>query len=91
MAKTVDWPAPGAAPARTSGCVKAGELARRTGLTRQALHLYVQMGLLRPSELTKGGQRLFGEDAVARVQLIRKLCASGYTLRDIREIFLKDR
>jgi DNA-binding transcriptional MerR regulator len=71
--------------------IKAGELARRTGLTRQALHMYVQLGLLRPSGSTKGGQRLFDEDATERVNLIRKLCASGYTLRDIRDIFIKDR
>jgi len=71
--------------------VKAGELARRTGLTRQALHTYVQMGLLRPAETTRGGQRLFDEAAAGRVDLIRKLCASGYTLRDIREIFIRER
>ena len=40
-------------------------------------------------EMTKGGQRLFAANAVERVELIRKLCACGYTLRDIREIFLK--
>ncbi|MCZ7647063.1 MAG: MerR family transcriptional regulator [Planctomycetota bacterium] len=71
--------------------VKAGELARRTGLTRQALHVYVQMGLLEPAGTTQGGQRLFDEAAEGRVRLIRKLCSTGYTLKDIREIFLKSR
>ena len=68
---------------------KAGELSRRTGLSRQALHQYALLGLLTPVEMTKGGQRLFAANAVERVELIRKLCACGYTLRDIREIFLK--
>jgi hypothetical protein len=68
--------------------LKAGELARRTGLSRQALHLYVQMGLVRPAAFTAGGQRLFGADAVERVLLVRKLCASGYTLQAVREIFM---
>ena len=68
---------------------KVGDLARRTGLTRQALHQYVLAGLLTPVDLTKGGQRLFGEDAAQRVKLIRDLCAVGYTLRDVRDIFLK--
>ena len=69
--------------------LKAGELARRTSLTRQSLHQYVQIGLLEPAGTTKGGQRLYDEAAVERVVLIRKLCDSGYTLRDIRDIFLK--
>ena len=70
---------------------KAGELARRTGLTRQSLHQYVLLGLLTPVDMTKGGQRLFAEDAVERVKLIHNLCDNGYTLRDIRDIFFKAR
>jgi len=69
--------------------LKAGELARRTGLTRQSLHQYVLLGLLEPVDTTKGGQRLFDADAENRVNLIRNLCANGYTLRDIRDIFIK--
>ena len=68
---------------------KAGELARRTGLTRQSLHQYVLLGLLAPVDTTKGGQRLFAEDAAERVELIRNLLACGYTLRDVRDIFFK--
>lgn len=76
---------------RTEGLLKAGELARRTGLTRQSLHSYVQLGLLRPVSATKGGQRLYDESAEERIALIRKLSAQGYSLKDIREIFIKDR
>lgn len=68
---------------------KAGELARRTGLTRQSLHQYVLLGLLTPVDTTKGGQRLFDEEAVERVALIRNLCANGYTLAEARDIFFK--
>jgi DNA-binding transcriptional MerR regulator len=71
--------------------LKVGELARRTGLTRQAVHQYVLLGLLEPAQMTKGGQRLFEPSAVARVQLIRDLCANGYTLRGIRDLFFKKR
>ena len=71
--------------------LKAGELARRTGLTRQSLHQYVLLGLLQPVDMTKGGQRLFEPDAVDRVKLIRDLVACGYTLRDIRDTFFKAR
>jgi len=76
-------------PAGNAGkrLLKAGELARRTGLTRQSLHQYVLLGLLQPVEQTQGGQRLFSEDAIDRIKLIHDLCASGYTLRGIRDTF----
>jgi len=70
---------------------KAGELARETGLTRQALHQYVLAGLLVPADMTKGGQRLFEKGAVDRVELIRKLTAIGYPLKEIHDIFLKSK
>jgi len=68
---------------------KAGELSRRTGLTRQALHQYVLMGLIKPAEITKGGQRLFSEGEERRIKLIRDLCAQGYTLQAIKDIFIQ--
>lgn len=71
--------------------LKAGELARKTGLTRQSLHQYVLLGLLTPIETTKGGQRLFDEQAMDRIRLIRELLANGYTLRDIRDTFFKNK
>ena len=81
---------PEAAPQKDENLIKVGELARRTDLTRQALHTYVQLGLLIPARSTVGGQRLFDQKAEERVNLIRKLSASGYSLKDIRDIFLKD-
>ena len=79
----------GSAPERggKKRLLKAGELARRTGLTRQSLHQYVLLGLLTPVDQTQGGQRLFSEDAIDRIKLIHDLCASGYTLRGIRDTF----
>jgi len=47
--------------------------------------------LLRPAQTTKGGQRLFDAGDVERVQLIRKLCASGYTLQAVRDLFFAGR
>ena len=80
-----------ALPKTAKPFLKAGELARRTGLTRQSLHQYVLLGLLQPVDMTKGGQRLFEPDAVDRVKLIRDLVACGYTLRDIRDTFFSSK
>ncbi len=84
-------PQPEAAQTRSPKLLKAGDLARQNGITRQMLHQYVTMGLLEPVETTQGGQRLFNAESVTRVKLIRQLCACGYTLRDVREIFFEKR
>ena len=67
--------------------LKIGELSHRTGLTRQAIHQYVQLGLIQPVTHTRGGQRLFGKEAIARIELVRKLLDTGYTLQALRETF----
>jgi len=74
-----------------AGLLKIGEVARRSRLTRQTLHNYVVMGLIRPGGRSAGGQRLFGEDVFVRLEMIERLKKRGYTLRDMREIFLKER
>jgi len=79
------------APLTAKRLYKAGELSRRTGLTRQALHQYVLMGLLEPDDVTKGGQRLFSDRAESIVKLIRSMCENGYTLKDVKDIFIKSR
>ncbi|MBN1336605.1 MAG: MerR family transcriptional regulator [Deltaproteobacteria bacterium] len=64
---------------------RIGELARRTGKTIRTLHFYEEMGLLRPVERTKGGFRLYGHDAPARVHWIERLKELGFSLAEIRE------
>src|SRR4051794_21908346 len=66
--------------------VRVGDLAQRTNKTVRALHLYEELGLLRPSERSKGGYRLYGHDAVLRVRWIAKLQDLGFSLPDIQEI-----
>lgn len=64
--------------------MKIGELARKTGKTPRALHLYEEMGLLQPSARTEGGFRLYGPDEVARVYWITKLQDIGFSLPQIQ-------
>ena len=65
--------------------LRVGELARRTGKTVRALHLYEEIGLLRPVHRTKGGFRLFSPASVARVQWIDKLKDAGFSLQELRQ------
>jgi DNA-binding transcriptional MerR regulator len=63
--------------------MKIGELARKTGKTSRALHLYEEMGLLSPQR-SAGGFRLYGADELARVYWISKLQDMGFKLGQIK-------
>jgi DNA-binding transcriptional MerR regulator len=65
--------------------LRVGEVARLAGKTVRAIHLYEELGLLRPVERSRGGFRLFAPDAVERVAWINKLQAMGFSLAEVQE------
>lgn len=69
----------------TTQRMKIGELARRTGKTVRALHLYEEMGLLTPSR-SDGGFRLYGDGELKRVAWIGTLQDMGFKLAQIRDL-----
>lgn len=69
--------------------LKVGELAKRTGKTVRAVHLYEELGLLAPAVRSKGGFRLYHGRAVTRIEWISKLQALGFTLTEIK-VFLRE-
>lgn len=71
-------------PAGTLTLLKVGELARRTGKTTRAIHLYEELGLLSPAVRSKGGFRLYSARAVARMEWIQKLQDMGFSLTEIK-------
>lgn len=64
--------------------LRVGELARRAGKTVRALHLYEEMGLLKPVHRSKGGFRLYAPSSVARVEWIGKLNDAGFSLHELQ-------
>lgn len=78
---------PGVDGAKAERLLRIGELAKQVGLTNQMLHLYCSMGLLKEAKRTRSGYRLFGADAVRRIELLRSLNRMGYSLREIRQTF----
>lgn len=60
-----------------------GELAKRGQTTLRTIRYYESEGLL-PSERTEGGHRVFTEDALARLQLIRDLRSLELSIEQIR-------
>src|SRR5215207_1108109 len=65
--------------------LKVGELARRTGLTIRTLHHYDEIGLLKPSQHTDSGHRLYAAGDVARLQQVISLRQLGFTLEEVRD------
>jgi MerR family transcriptional regulator, copper efflux regulator len=68
------------------GLLLVGDLARATGKTVRAIHLYEDLGLLRPEKRSKGSYRLFPPDSVLRVRWIGKLQNLGLSLPEIQEL-----
>jgi len=63
-----------------------GDLARRTGLTVKAIRFYADTGIVPPTDRTPAGYRLYGSDAIARIELVRTLRELGIDLATIRKI-----
>ena len=76
---------------RKNKLITIGEAAKKAGISRQSLQYYLMVGLLEPVEVTPTGRRLFDEESVKRIKLIKKLSDSGYPLRAIRELFMEGR
>jgi DNA-binding transcriptional MerR regulator len=74
---------------RDLSLIKVGELAKETGKTVRAIHLYEELGLLAPAVRSKGGFRLYHRRAVTRIEWISKLQDMGFSLTEIKA-FLRD-
>jgi MerR family copper efflux transcriptional regulator len=72
-------------PGRSS-LLRVGDIARATGKTVRAIHLYEELGLLRPATRSSGGFRLYDPSAVERVRWIESLHQLGFSLQEMREV-----
>ena len=66
--------------------MQIGDLARETGKTVRAIHLYEELGLLTPAARSKGRFRLYGREALVRIRWIGKLQEMAFSLGDIQTI-----
>lgn len=71
---------------REEDLMQVGDLARESGKTVRAIHLYEQLDLLRPAARSKGRYRLYGPEALLRIRWIGKLQDLGFSLTDIKTI-----
>jgi len=66
--------------------VKIGEVARRAGLTIRTLRHYDSIGLLRPSQRSASGYRLYTSRDIERLARILALRALGLPLEEIHGV-----
>ena len=66
--------------------MRIGELAEATGTTTKTLRFYEDSGLLPPPERTVNGYRDYDQNAIARLDFIRRGRAAGLTLAQVREV-----
>jgi DNA-binding transcriptional MerR regulator len=67
-----------------------GELARRTGLSVKTIRWYSDQGLVPPAGRTAAGYRLYGVEALARLELVRTLRRLGIDLRTIERVLARE-
>ena len=63
--------------------IRIGELAKRTGCSIDAIRYYEREGLLPPAQRSEGNFRLYGEEAVERLQFIRHCRSLDMNLAEI--------
>lgn len=65
--------------------MRIGELATRTGVSTRSLRYYEEQQLVLATR-TSGGQRIYDEDAIDRVELIQLLFAAGLNSRSVVDL-----
>ena len=66
--------------------LRSGQVAEAAGVNRQTLRYYERRGLLAEPERSLGGLRLYPEQAVTIVRIIRASQRLGFTLDDVAEL-----
>jgi MerR family transcriptional regulator, copper efflux regulator len=69
-----------------AGLLQIGQVAERTGLSLRTIRFYEENGLVRPTTRTDGGFRLYSEDDVARLEVIKRMKPLGFTVEEMREL-----
>ncbi len=66
--------------------LRIGEVARRTGLPVKTIRYYCDEGLLQPKDRSAGGYRLFDEENLAELTIIRALRAMDVSIPELARI-----
>ena len=65
--------------------MRIGDLAKKAGVAASAIRYYEAAGVL-PRPIRKSGRRIYGDDALVRLNLIAMAQAAGFTLKETSEL-----
>jgi len=71
--------------------MRISQAAKAAGVSTQTVEYYILIGLVKPRSVPGKRGRYFDAELVKRIRLIRQLNESGYTLRAIRETYMRRR
>ncbi|OUE24138.1 MerR family transcriptional regulator [Clavibacter michiganensis] len=63
-----------------------GEIAERTGLSHRTIRHYDEIGLLPASGRTEGGFRLYTQEDLDTLMLIRRMKPLGFSLEEMQDL-----
>ncbi|MBB4662206.1 MerR family transcriptional regulator [Conexibacter arvalis] len=76
-----------AAPAdRSERMLQIGEVAERVALSLRTVRFYEEEGLVIPAARSEGGFRLYTEEQIERLLLIKQMKPLGFTVEQMREL-----
>ena len=71
---------------KPAASLRIGEVARRTGLPVKTIRYYCDEGLLQPRARSEAGYRLFDEENLAELAIIRSLRAIDVSIPELAKI-----
>ncbi|WP_280217068.1 MerR family transcriptional regulator [Nocardia neocaledoniensis] len=66
--------------------LQIGQVAERTELSLKTIRHYDEVGLVQPSARSAGGFRLYTDDDVDRLLVIRRMKPLGFTLAEMKDL-----
>ncbi len=66
--------------------LQIGEVADLVGLSLRTVRYYEEVGLVNPSARTQGGFRLYSQDDIERLRILKGMKPLGLSLEEIREL-----
>lgn len=66
--------------------MKIGDVARRSGISVEAIRYYERLGLIPEAPRTRSGYRRFDEDAIRRLRFVQRAQGLGFALEEIRQL-----
>ena len=75
----------GGAPSGNTG-LRSGQVAAAAGVGIETLRYYERRGLLAEPDRSPGGHRLYGEDSVTTLRVIKAAQRLGFTLEEVAEL-----